>query len=574
VNYEFIGDMPNFSDFCLFVDSKMQIEKKKNFVDEQKKQGGNWNLKKELLQSVTQEAKVVLKACLSFVLSCFSFQESIHKMLNLNDQKFIHPFDSNISTISGYTFKVCSYYFLKEYPLHGVNFEYTGNSINSSRGELEFATFKEFNEPENEWVHLYNSPEGQKAFKNIKVDLWSPKTKTVYQYYEYAFHYHLPPDYKINIAKTNDYKKKKNIPFSNLKINDDRIKDQLLEKFSDEISSHNVIYECQWNDEKRENIDYLIFQKEYEHYIKRPTHRLVPRTCVRSGLSDVYYLRWEKDLFPDERFIYADVQGLYSQAAIEYEYPIGKYDIFVGIHLSSKITFKGDGFHYYEDKKLICGAAFVKIEAPKNLKTPFLQFRIQDQFNFLALCQECCITKSKVCLHTTKNTFESVWMLSDIRKAVSLGYKILEWYEIHFFPNTAPILRSYTQILYSEKIKNSGFPESVKTIDQKLEYCEHINFKLSLPEQFMLTPQNVEKNNALRQLAKSQLNNLYGKFSQNSNKVETTFVNNQFQLEEILKTKKIADLFNVVENILQVEVEKVESNPKPKTNIYIGAQIR
>jgi len=138
----------------------MQVEKKKLFYETQNTVEGNWILKNELLQSVSQEAKVVLKSCLSFLLSCFCFQESIHEMLNISDKNFIYPFESNISTISVYTFKVCSYYFLKNYIFHGVNFEYTGNSTNSSHGELEFATFKEFMEPENEWVHLYNSPEG------------------------------------------------------------------------------------------------------------------------------------------------------------------------------------------------------------------------------------------------------------------------------------------------------------------------------------------------------------------------------------------------------------------------------
>jgi len=291
------------------------------------------------------------------------------------------------------------------------------------------------------------------------------------------------------------------------------------------------------------------------------------------GITDVYFLRWEKDIFPDETFMYSDIQGLYSKAAIDFEYPVGQYKIFLGVDLDEKITFK-NGYHYYEDKKLICGSAFVKVKAPDCLNRPFLQYRVHDQFNFLALCKECCVSKCKKCLHTKSNFFESTWMLSDIRKAVELGYKILAWYEIHYFPETAPILKQYSTILYSEKIKNSGFPPEITTFDEKLKYCNDINTKMNLPEIFQLTPLNVINNPALRQMAKSQLNNLYGKFSQNSNKTGTFFVKNQLSLEDFFRTKKVTDIFNILENVVQIQAEHIDWKSRPKSNIYIGAQVR
>jgi len=278
-------------------------------------------------------------------------------------------------------------------------------------------------------------------------------------------------------------------------------------------------------------------------------------------------------LFPDEEFIYSDVQGLYSKAAIDFELPFGQYDTFLGLDLTSKISFS-NGYHYYLDKKLVCGSAFVKVQAPSTLIRPFLQFRIKDQYNFLALCQACCISKSKKCLHYKSNCFESTWMFSDLRKATLLGYNILAWYEIHYFPNTAPILKDYSQILYSEKIKNSGFPSNVNTFEEKQNYCNDINVKLELPDAFKLTPLNVTNNQALRQLAKNQLNNLYGKFCQNSNRKETIFVNNQLSLEELFRTRKILDVNNVLEKMIQVEAEYIDRKPQPTSNMYIGAQIR
>jgi len=571
-NYDFVGKLPDVNDYFLFGDTSLQIEEKKCFY-EQLPKNGNWSFKDNLLKSTDQDAIIVLKTCTSFLNDCLSFQENIKSFFKLQDKKIIHPFEKRIISISGYSYIVCNYFFLNEYNFFAVNFEYTGNFVNTSRGELEFVTYKEFSEPEKEWIHHYNSISGQKTFKNYKVDLWSPD-KTIHEYYGCEFHYHLPPDCEQNRTKTETSLNCNKKTYLELKEKDTKIRNDLLTNFSDEVLSHEIMFECKW---KREKLSqrYLDFKKKFEHFLQRPLHRLTPRTSVRSGISDVYYLFWEKESFPNERFLYSDLQGLYSQAAIEYEFPIGPYETIVGIDIHSKITFnEEEGFHYYEDKKLVCGSAFIKIRAPEGLKRPFLQYRVNDQFNFLALCKECCITKSKKCGHSKTNFFESTWMLSDINKAVQLGYKILAWYEIHYFPQTAPILKEYSKILYSEKIKNSGFPTNVITLDDKIKYCNTINNKMNLSDNFRLTPNNVTDNPALRQLAKSQLNNVYGKFSQNSNQTETLFVRNQFCLEEIFKTKKVTEISNVLDNIVQLEVQHINWKSKPKSNIYIGAQIR
>ena len=39
------------------------------------------------------------------------------------------------------------------------------------------------------------------------------------------------------------------------------------------------------------------------------------------------------------------------------------------------------------------------------------------------------------CNHKVNNSlyFESCWMITELDKAVSLGYEILDWFEIHYF---------------------------------------------------------------------------------------------------------------------------------------------
>jgi hypothetical protein len=572
-NYNYIGDAPAKEEFINFHDTKEQVHSKEKFY-KSKLLKNNWCFKQELKKTIENEAKILSLSALHFVKMCFDFQIRLKQHLQILDDEYIHPFEKRLTSLSGYTFLVCNFYFLNNYDFFAVNYEYTGKSTNCSKPELEVSLFYEFFEPQNCWRHNFNHPDGQKSFKNHKVDLYSPVLKKVIQMHGCDSHYHVGKDCTINSTKTDESLNSKKIPYANLKIRDEKIKTYLLENFANEIQAYEVIYQCQWQTFKKHDSNYFVYklvtnlEKE-----KRPLHRLVPRSTVRAGLSDVYYLRWEKDQFPNEKFYYSDVQGLYSFAAIKYPYPVGKYEIFVGCDITKDITFENDGFHYYKGKKLICGAAQVRVRPPTNLKHPFLQYRIYDKFNFLTLCKLCAIKKSKRCLHKKTNVLESSWMFSDLRKAVKLGYTIEAWHEIHYFPHTDYILKDYSIYLYSEKIKYSGWPQPNMTLSEKENYCRLINTAMEIPLEFQLNPSNVCKNTALRQLAKSQLNNFYGKFSQNSNKTRTEFIRNQYKLDEILSKNTILNLTNLSDDVLQVEFEPPFTSPNRKSNIYIGAQV-
>jgi len=244
---------------------------------------GNWCFKEQLLQSIKKEAIITLKTCTEFIKASFRFQENIKKLLNVTDKKFIHPFDKNIISISGYTFKVYNYFFLNIYNIFGVNYEYSGNFVNTSRGELEFAIYKTVSEPEMNWIHYYNNAMGQKTFKNHKVDLWSP-SGTVFQFYGCEFHYHLPPECIKNVRKNDDSINCKKVTFSELKRRDDYVKNELLTKYKNEVLYYKIKFECEWSQDKKTE-EYIEFKQCYEHHLNRPLHRLIPRTAVRSGIN-------------------------------------------------------------------------------------------------------------------------------------------------------------------------------------------------------------------------------------------------------------------------------------------------
>lgn len=552
------------------MDSPEKLEKKKLFYETL---STPWHFQKELQSAVESQVKVLTVACCNFLKVAFEFQQKIKSFSNVVYRGWIHPFDRKISSISGFTYNLCSFYFLGNENIHGVNNPTSGKSTNSSRSEMEFCFFKSTLEPEKNWQHLYNRADGQKSFGKYKVDLYSPVEKKVIEFHGCVTHFHLPPDcvYKENLNKTPSSLNPFGVPYSNLKIQDEARKTHLLSKYSDDILEFEIQHECLWREQKKTEF-FKSINFVFQDLKLRPINRLNPRSTVRGGISEVYCLRWQKEFHPDETFYYSDVQGLYSYAAITKPLPKGKYEIFIGDNLTNEIEFR-DGFHFFGAKKLICGAAQVTVRPPENLEKPFLQFRIFDTFNFLGLCRLCILRKQKNCQHRENRYFTSNWLFSDLRKAVLLGYRIDHWHEIYYFAETSNFLSLYSSLWYAEKIQSSGFPSEIKTDEEKLQYCHDINHSLQLPEDFYLKPESIEKNPARRQLAKSCLNNLYGKFSQQTPSIKREFVTSQIRLEEILAQYNVTNLTNLSEKMLHVEYETQASTQVSKSNLFVGAQI-
>ena len=571
--YSYSGNIPSFNSFVKFSDSKQDTDLILKFYNENYFQ--SWNFKEALYFSLEQKTSIVFKSALQLLKDALNFQVKIKSSKNLNDPNFIHPFENSIS-ISSFSFQTFKFYFMNHFDIRTVKYEYSGCQKNSSFRELQYVSFMDFNYPQRKFIHNFNNPEGQKVFGRYPVDLYSPVDKTVIQFFGCQVHCHNSPNCHIN-AKVLEKENPKNCynkSFKDVNLRDAKEKDYLLSEHSDEVQNYHVQWECEFITEQKNDFSYLIFESICG-VVNRPTHRLVPRATVRGGLLEVYNLKWTQDLFPDEIFQYSDVNSLYSHVAIKYEFPVGECNVYVCVHdeISENITFV-DGQHCFKNVPIICGAAHVRVLAPSNLKMPFLQYRIKNQFNYLALCKRCAEKKLKNCRHSEHHrSFESCWLISDLDKAVSLGYIILNWYELHHYPQRTYLLRDYSKMLFSEKLKNTGWPDNVTSDLQKLCYCNMINEALDLPEEFQLSLSNVKFNESKKQLAKSQMNNFFGKFAQNSNLKKSEFVNSISVFENLLANYNITNLFQINENILKVEYENFTIKPNLSTNIYIGAQI-
>jgi len=252
---------------------------------------------------------------------------------------------------------------------------------------------------------------------------------------------------------------------------------------------------------------------------------------------------------------------------------VGKFNTAIGSELQKYIEVKENKI-IFKGQILLLGAAHVRILPPQNLQFPFLQYRVDDLHCFLTLCKQCAITRSEKCSHnSTLRAMDSCWLISDLNKALELGYEILSWFELHYYEKSEFILKDYSKILFALKLQNSGFPSDLISDEQKLQYCKEINETMQFSNDFCLTLNNVCDNSAQKQLFKSMLNNFYGKFSQNSNYTQTIFINSHHQLMNLFKTNEVVSLFNVNEFNLQVEFRPLKISPNKLSCIYIGAQI-
>lgn len=311
---------------------------------------------------------------------------------------------------------------------------------------------------------------------------------------------------------------------------------------------------------------------------KRPLGRLTPRATLRGGFIELYRLKFTMEENPGWTIQFADVNSLYSAISINNEMPIGKYEILLHKdNLKQNITFC-DGEFFYKKESMKCDAAHVTLLCPANLQRPYLSYRINDEFNYLALCRLCATNKiSKHCPHNSDSSrsFTSSYMVSDLAMAVQLGYKILHWYEVHHYKKTAFILKDFVQILGHQKLKYSDFLSEVTESD-RTTFCDKINKQMQFDDNISLRPENVTKNPAQKQLYKDMMNSFFGKFAMHTNFTKHYFCRNMHEIELLAskQNSELVDIFSITENVCEIEVASSKKvTPSQQGCLYITSLI-
>ena len=542
-----------------------------------KRSNDSWNFKAELIKYSNYKVEVLAKASLQFLRETINFQIKFKSLMRIDTKLILHPFSRQVTTGPSYVYKMFKNYCLNQENIYSVPNENTSNMRNTSRPEIEFVNFMEDCQPELKFQHAFSDENGQKKFGNYDVDLFSAVSKEIYQLKGCNVHNHLPEDgcsdpKRISLTAESSISIFNKSVFQ-VQLEEKKFNDFVSKFFSTEVESIYNVYECQWADFKATD-EWKECLKSGRIDVNRPSNRMKQRTALRGGLIDQYNLMWSKEKNPTEIFKVADINGLYAFVAMTFPFPVGKPIVLIGKELKN-VAIRNNSI-YHNDKVLESGLMHCQVLAPQDELMPFLQFRLENKFNYLALCRTCASElTARPCLHKAvkSRSFTSVWTIIDLTKALREGYTITDIYEIHYFNETKFLLQNFVQCLSSERLKNSGGLDKLETLEEKIEYCEKHNEAMKLPEAFKLTIDNVVNNPTQKMLFKDLSNSLFGKFGQNSNQSKKEIVYLQHRLEQIALTHEILDIYNINDNSILVEFAQNNYLPDRKGNVYIAAEI-
>ena len=249
---------------------------------------------------------------------------------------------------------------------------------------------------------------------------------------------------------------------------------------------------------------------------------------------------------PWEKIHYFDFCSLYPAVQKQGIYPKGHAKI---------IT---ENFDYNME---YFGLIKCKVIPPRNLHIPILPVKINGKLLF-PLCQKCAVEKNMEtkCSHTDEErSIEGTWVSLELYKALERGYKLKEYYSIHYYEEyykydpitkTGGLFTDYVNAILKEKVHATGFPDNCITDEQKDAFIQSYYDR----EGIILEKDKMIKNPGKREIEKLKLNSLWGFFALNSNKAQFKIITNRASLENLLNDDQyvIHDIDFNDENFAQV----------------------
>ena len=162
-----------------------------------------------------------------------------------------------------------------------------------------------------------------------------------------------------------------------------------------------------------------------------------------------------------------------------------------------------------------------KVLAPSGLYLPLLPYRFKTFKKFKKLtftnCAMCAdLLYPKTCKHNeSQRAFVGVYTTVELEKAIGLGYKILEFYQVWHYEKSCQynaetgeqgIFSEYVNTFHRLKTASSGYPVSCTTYAEKLDYPR----TLEKGDHIKLNLEEVKENPRVRSVAKFLSNNIWG----------------------------------------------------------------
>ena len=271
---------------------------------------------------------------------------------------------------------------------------------------------------------------------------------------------------------------------------------------------------------------------------------LNPREGLFGGRTNALHLYYEGE--DDETIHYVDFTSLYPSVMRQGgEYPVGHPEIILPPIDRFRVT-----QDYY-------GLNKVKVLPPQDLYLPVLPLHLNGKLLFV-LCRTCAenLNQTSKCKHhCDQRAFVGVYTTPELRKALEVGYRILDVYEVWHYPNTSPSLfGKYVQTYLQLKQEASGWPSWCVTPEDRQRYVEDYERH----EGIRLRPDQIQVNPGLRALAKLFLNSLWGKLGQNPYLPVTEYVDCPKRFAELMfgGQVEVKHLLLISDELVQVQYER------------------
>jgi hypothetical protein len=190
------------------------------------------------------------------------------------------------------------------------------------------------------------------------------------------------------------------------------------------------------------------------------------------------------------------------------------------------------------------------------------------------LCSSCSIEHTPECEHSLEErALIGTWTTVEVQNAIENGYIIIEVYEIYHYPKKSnEVFKQYIDKFLKIKQESDGYPFWVKTEEDKQKYIDgkmivYLNNSLIIfvsdfkaNNDIELEADKIEKNPALRFIAKIFLNSLWGKLAQRSNLPKTEVVSDFDRYIKLLTdtTKEITGEYKPNDNYIIVNYKEKE----------------
>lgn len=255
-----------------------------------------------------------------------------------------------------------------------------------------------------------------------------------------------------------------------------------------------------------------------------------------------HYVNLDEEEGTGQEIPYVDVCSLYPWVNRTCEYPVGH-----PIELSDVNSLEG-----------LFGLADVTVRAPRGLTLPVLPDRVRGKLIF-HLCRRCAeeqveeafVDRSARCEHTEEErAFRGTWCTPELEKAVAMGYVVLNIHRVwHFAQRSRKLFKGYVDKWLKNKTEASGWPDECDTEEKRRAYVAEYNARYSVPIEY----EKIETNPGLKIVSKRSLNSFWGKFGENSGKINVEVLDSTWMVWE-----RFNDPCLEMESVLILNEDRVE----------------